>query len=342
MLAAVVTTPAHIALTQVPCPPVPTGGALVKVTGCGLCGSDLDKLLNRPEAAGQVLGHEVVGVLESLDAQAAARFSHFKPGMRVVIAHHVPCQTCHYCLNNTPSMCRHFKQTNISPGGFAEYIAVTADHLAHTVFSLPESLSDDEASCMEPLACCVRAINRLPNTPNTTALVIGMGFIGLMSAQVMQEKGWQTYGFDLQPERVQLGLSESMIDHGFETPEALLEAIFKATDGRGVDHVMLSVVNPAALELALRAVRDGGNLLLFTSYGPGTPLLDQNALYFREITVYTSYSPGLDDLKSAFEMIASGRVRVSPLISHTMPLCELQAAVDLYKSTQAMKVFITL
>lgn len=342
MLAAVVTTPPNVQLTDLPAPNLPAGGALIRVTGCGLCGSDLDKLLNRPDTAGKVLGHEVVGVIDTLSPEAAKLFPHLTPGTRVVAAHHVPCQHCHYCQNGAFSMCRHFKETNITPGGFAQQIAVTEDHLRHTVFVIPTGLPDTEASCMEPLACCVRSIGKLPQVSQTTCLVIGLGFIGLMSTQVLQNQGAQVFGFDLKPERVALGNQEDLLHQAFDQPEALRQAILEATEGRGVDTVMLTVVNPKALEMALGCVRDGGSLLLFTSYGPGTPILNQNDLYFREITVYSSYSPGLQDLKDAFEMIQTSEVRVAPLVSHTMPLEDLQEAVNLYQSTQAMKVFVTL
>jgi L-iditol 2-dehydrogenase len=311
MSAAVTTQDRHIEVQTLPIPAVPEGGALIRVTGCGVCGSDVDKLLHREITEPRVLGHEIVGVI-------------LETGRRVAVSHHVPCQTCHYCRQQSPSMCRSFKQSNVHPGGFAQYIAVSAAHLAHTVFPLPDSVSDMAGSAVEPLACCIRAVSRIPYYPDSSVLVIGLGFIGCLVSQVLQHEGFSTYGVDLNPERMQLALTHQWV---------------KPMDTE-VDCVFLTVVNAHTIELALRSVRDGGSLMLFSSGGE-EPLIDQNQLYFREINVLTSYSPGLAELNASHQMICEGNIVLDPLFSHPVGLDALDSAIQAYAQGKAMKVFVT-
>ncbi len=337
MKAAIITPENALAFEEIPQPTLPEGGALIRVTGCGICGSDLDKLLNRNPVPGSVLGHEVVGVIVALSETAKTAL---QIGQRVSVAHHVPCQDCYYCRHQSPSMCRTFKETNIYPGGFSEIIAVSADHLAHTVFPLPDFLSDLAASCIEPLACCLRAVDRLPQDIGRNVLVVGLGFIGLMTAQYLKHLGFHTFGIDLKADRIHLAQQHHMLDIATTNQHALQEQIQAQTEGRGVDIVFLSIVNPETLKLAFEAIRDGGTIGLFTSYGKGAPILNQNELYFREINIVASYSPSLAHLQKAYAYIKDGVIQVEPLMTHTFPLYKAQDAMDCYRSGEAIKVFI--
>ncbi len=341
MHAAVMTPDKSIRVCDLIRPEIPSGGALVRVLGCGLCGSDLDKWAHRQTDTAIVLGHEVVGVLDTLSPEAQKQFPHLLPGQRVAIAHHVPCQQCHYCLHGSPSMCPSFKESNILPGGFAQYIAITDEHLAHTVFPLPDHLSDSGGSCIEPLACCIRAIDRLPSEAGSSLAIIGLGFIGLLTAQYAKLRGLNTYGLDLKPDRVSLGVSHQMIHRASDSPDLFVDTLHQATQGRGADMVFLSVVTPATIELALKSVRNGGTIMLFASSAQNTPLINQNTLYFREITVMTSYSPSLTQLQLASDLIISQQIQVEPLISHQFPLEQLVDAFKLYQKGEALKAFIT-
>lgn len=323
-------------------PSLPDDGAIIRVTGCGICGSDLDKLLHRNLPDGTVLGHEVVGVIETLSQQAKGAVPHLSTGMRVSVAHHVPCQTCYYCRHGSPSMCRTFKATNIVPGGFCQYIAVSGQHLAHTVFSLPSHVSDREASCIEPLACCLRAIDRLPQDVGESIFIVGLGFIGLLTAQYAALKGLSTWGVDIVPERVDFAQAHGWVDHVFSQATEALAHLQEKTCGRGADVVFLPVVNAKTVNLALKAVRDGGTLLLFASSATPEPLIPQNQLYFREIGIVTSYSPSLQHLRLAYDLIDQGQIHVEQLVTHTYPIEALPEAMAAYRDGKALKVFITL
>jgi L-iditol 2-dehydrogenase len=341
MNAVVIDAESRLALQNVTRPELPEDGALIRVTGCGICGSDLDKLYHREPKPGLVLGHEVTGVIEALSEEAQKAFPQYQLGQRVSVAHHAECQTCYYCQHQSFSMCRQFKATNITPGGFSECIAVSQHHLAQTVFPLPGSISDKAGSCVEPLACCVRAVDRLPGNTGKTMLVIGLGFIGLMTSQYAQYLGYEVYGMDINPERSALAMNQEWLSQAFSEEVGLQDVLAQQTQGRGADVVFLSTVNPKTLDLALRSVRDGGVLMLFSSYGQSTPLLNQNELYFRELTVMTSYSPSSVHLKKAHDLIINNHIDVESLITHSYPLAQLPEAMGIYQQGKAIKVFIT-
>lgn len=347
MTVATATPERHIELTQQSIPSITLGGARIRVNACGLCGSDVDKLCKRPLNAPVVLGHEVVGVIESFDDEVDSNLNGLNKGQRVAVAHHVPCFTCHYCRNQSYSMCRTFKQTNIHPGGFAEFIDVSSTHLAHSVLPIADTLSDITATSMEPLACCIRAVERsmvvMSLTPETSVAIIGMGYIGAMTAQCYRQHDIRVFGLDRDPNRVALVQEHGWADVVSADAAQLGQAVTQQTPTGGVDGVFLSVVTPQTLALALDLVRDGGWILLFSqSMDTHVPVeIPADALYFREITVLTSYSPAPEHLKKALAWLTDRRVVVDPLVTHTVPLADLQQGVDLYTSGQAIKVVVT-
>jgi L-iditol 2-dehydrogenase len=346
MLVAQIQENFELGLSQMPVPALPPKGALVRVIGCGLCGSDLDKYVHRKAGPGSVLGHEVVGIIEALDDEHP---SGWHLGDRLVTAHHVPCRHCHYCRNDSESMCRQFKSTNLNPGGFAQYIALTEDHLIHTAHRVPADISSAEASCVEPLACVLRAVRRSMTAAggslvNGSVAVVGLGFIGLMAAQAYQNDGLAVYGMDLDRDRLALARQQGFVMgafHPVKEVKQLQETLARQVPLGKVDMVFLTAINRKTVELALELVRDGGSLVVFTSAATGT-MLDPSRLYFRELNVITSYSPSLSDLKDAARMIFGQKINVQPLISHQMPIAEIRQAFEFYRSGQAMKVFISM
>lgn len=331
----------QLGVSEMPVPSLPSKGALVRVLGCGLCGSDLDKIVNRKARPGSVLGHEVVGVIEALDEDHPTGW---KLGDVVVSAHHVPCRRCHFCLNDSESMCRQFKGTNFNPGGFSQYLALSEEHLLHTAFRVPAPVSIEEASCMEPLACVLRGIRRGGTQINGSVLIVGLGFIGMMAAQVYQNDGYAVYGIDLDESRLNLAKAEGFVMDAFQPVSEsgrLQETLDRHIPTGKVDTVFLSVVNNKTLETALNLVRDGGNLIVFTS-GPPDTSIDPGRLYFRELNLITTYSPALEDLRNAARMIFNHEISVKPLVSHRIALTDIQRGVELYRSGQAIKVFISM
>ena len=322
-----------IELRDLPEPSPGAGELLLRVRGCGLCGSDIVKVV-AAAAAPAVLGHEVVGEV----AAVGPGVRRFAPGDRLVVAHHVPCFQCHYCRRGSPSMCREFKRINLDPGGFAELARVPASLAEHAAFPLPAAMTDETASFTEPLACCLRAVKRSGLAAGDTALVVGLGSIGCLIAQLLALADARVFATDVLAARRALGRSV-----GAQVPEPdarLDEALHQATDGRGVDCVVITAGGAAVLASSVARVRDGGTLHYFAG-GPGDALpVALGTLYHRELTITATYSSSPADLAEAFDLLATGRVRVEGLISHRLPLGRLGEGVELMRRHEAVKVYV--
>lgn len=310
-------------------------GAIVKVLGCGLCGSDIVKFLHNSEP--KVLGHEVVGEIVDIRPRFLSKF---KIGDKVVLGHHVPCMKCDYCENKNYSMCRQFKETNIFPGGFAEYIYVSPKHLKNTVFKVPENLDDMEISFMEPLACCIRAVERAEVKRGTSSLVIGLGSIGLLMGQAIKAFYGDVIGCDLIEERV--GLAGNLnFDAAikFEDNDTTSAKVKEMTCGLGADIVFMTSGSDKAIEFALKSVRDGGTILVFSSVPNDTAGYTNNDIYYRELKILGSYSPSPMDLALAHKLLAKKKVVVKYL-STVYSLDDIGDAIQDTISNKTLKAYI--
>jgi L-iditol 2-dehydrogenase len=306
---------------------------LLKVNGCGLCGTDIGKILSGEIPPPAVFGHEVVGTV----VDVGGGVEEFRVGDRLVAAHHVPCFTCHYCRRGSPSMCRTFKAVNLDPGGFAEYVRVPAPNVRHATFRIPGDLSDEAASFTEPLACCLRAVKRARVEPGDSALVVGLGSIGCLFVQLLRRAGLSLLAADLDPSRLALGRS---FGASVGQPDELKPAVAEVTAGRGVDLVVVTAGGAPALSWVAPLVRDGGSLHYFAG-GDGERLpLPLDALYRRELTLTATYSSSPAELGEAFDLLARGAIRVDRLITHRLPLDRLGEGVALMTRRQAVKVFV--
>lgn len=298
-------------------------GAIVKVLGCGLCGSDIVKFREHISKDGTVLGHEIVAQIVEIDSE-----SHFVAGDKIVTSHHIPCGTCNFCRHGNVSMCEHFKSTNIKPGGFSEYVYLSEEHLLNVAYHIPSNLTEIEASFYEPLGCCVRAVKRANLMKGSKVLVVGLGSIGILMAQALKAYGMTVTGCDLLPERINF-LNNLGID-AFDSREL--------ADNQEFDAVFMTSGADKALDVAVKNIRSGGTILVFSS----TPLNSgyaNNEIYYRELTVMGSYSPSPADLKDSLELLASGRVNVKN-ISTVYIMNNIQQAFDDTISNRIMKAYI--
>lgn len=293
-------------------------GAIVRVLGCGLCGSDIVKFVHKIAKDGTVLGHEITAEIIEINSDTK-----FKTGDRIVTSHHIPCGECNFCKHGNVSMCKHFKETNILPGGFSEKVFVSEEHLKNVAYHIPQNMTEEEISFYEPLGCCVRAIKRCALLKGDTALVVGLGSIGLLMGEGLKAMGYKVYGCDLIPERI--ALANKM---GIETFDFSQE----------VDAVFMTSGADKAIDTALKAVRQGGKILVFSS----TPLSNgypNNEIYYKELTVMGSYSPSPADLRDSYELLTSGKVNVKGLTT-VYPLERIQEAFEDTMSNKIFKAYI--
>ena len=324
----------RLAPADLPRPSAGPGELLLRLRGCGLCGSDIAKLADAGARVPAVLGHEVVGDVVEVGEGAHG----FAAGDRVVAAHHVPCSECHYCRRGSESMCHAFKESNLDPGGFAEFVRVPAANVRAATFRVPAHLTDEEASFVEPLACCLRAVERARVQPGDTAVVVGLGSIGCLFMQIFARAGAAVVGADQDTARVELACR---FGGAAAIPGEASTLARQASGGRGADHVMITGGAAAVLPWAVDLVRDGGAIHYFAG-GSGDELpIALERLYHRELTITTTYSSSPATLARAFWLIAAGKVDVERLVSHRMPLERLAEGVDLMRRRQALKVYLT-
>ena len=299
-------------------------GAIVKVLGCGLCGSDIVKFVHKISKNGTVLGHEIVAEIIEIDSD-----TDFKIGDEIVTSHHIPCGECVYCKHGNVSMCEHFKSTNIRPGGFSEYVYLSEEHLKNVAHLKPENLSDIEVSFYEPLGCIVRAVKRANLLKGDKALVVGLGSIGILTAQALKAYGYDVLGCDLLKERIEL-----LKSFGIEACDVReLDDEFKA------DGIFMTSGADKAIGTALKYVRNGGKILVFSSTPSDLSAYPNNEIYYRELTIMGSYSPAPVDLKDSLALLKDGKVKVKG-ISTVYNLDDIQNAFDDTMTNKIMKAYI--
>lgn len=308
-------------------------GAIMKVHGCGLCGSDIVKYREHLVKEGTVLGHEVVGEIAEINSE-----TNFKIGDRIVSSHHIPCFECVYCKNKNYSMCKHFKATNIFPGGFAEYIYLSEEHLKNVAHIVPENMTDEEIAFYEPLGCCIRAIKRCELPEKSKVLVIGLGSIGFLMAQGLKAFGMDVYGCDLIDARIELANKNGIKAFNSRDLNETVEYIKSKTDDLGVDAVFMTSGSDAAIEPALKTVRSGGKILIFAST-PKNLGYANNEIYYRELTVLGSYSPSPKDLEDSYNLLKNGKVNVHG-VSTIFNINDIQNAFDDTISNKVYKAYI--
>lgn len=310
-------------------------GAIVKVLGCGLCGSDIVKFKHKIVHDGAVLGHEIVAKIVEVNTD-----TNFKSGDKIVTSHHIPCGTCTYCKHGNVSMCNHFKSTNIFPGGFSELVYVSEEHLQNVAYLVPDNMSEEEISFYEPLGCCVRAIKRCELQEGDSALVVGLGSIGLLMAEGLKAMGYKVYGCDLLEDRIELANKQGIEAFNSRDLEEFSNIIGLKTDNFGVDAVFMTSGADKAIDVALKVIRQGGKIMVFSST-PNNNGYANNEIYYRELTVMGSYSPSPSDLKLSYELLTTGKVNVKNLTT-VYPIDRIQQAFDDTITNKTYKAYIKL
>jgi L-iditol 2-dehydrogenase len=326
----------HLELMEVP--EIGPGEMLVQVRACGLCGSDLMAWYADSKAP-TVLGHEPVGFVSRLGSGVTG----FTPGDRVFAHHHVPCFACHYCRRGNYSCCETFKENGIYPGGFSEFIRVAAHNVALDVLPLPEGVSFEEATLIEPVACAIRGMRRAGVQRGDSVLIIGAGVSGLLFTQLCRSWGAElVIVTDLVDFRLQRALA-SGADAALDPATDDVQAEVQRLSGRpGSDVVIVTVGSAEVMEQTLPLAAKGGTVLLYAPLPPGQTLpVEVCDLLFSEKTLVTTYSCAPDDTRAALDMIASGTLKTEGLVTHRFGLDEVGEAMSMAaKGGESLKVVI--
>ena len=327
-----------IRIEDMPQPKVGPDEIVVEMRACGICGSDLMDWYLRSRAP-LVLGHEPTGVV----AETGRNVEDLELGDRVFIHHHVACLTCHYCIRGDYTMCKQFGQTHIHPGGFAECFRVPAENLQIDTFKIPEDVSFEEATLIEPTACCIRAQNKLSIQSGDTVAIIGVGPSGIIHGLLSKMAGAnKVIVSDLIDYRLKIARKFGADVTVNPKRENLDEAVKGATDGRGADVVIVTAPVKKALADGMKICRRGGTVCLFAPTQPNEHArISPHRLFFSEITVIPSYSTSHMETKIALQLISSGRIPAKDLITHHFPLSRVAEAFQTAaKTKKCLKVVV--
>lgn len=363
MQAAVLRGPNALSLEQVDVPRPGPGEMLVRIRACGICGSDLMDWYVEQKAP-FVFGHEPTGDVVSVGPGVTA----FQPGDRVVVHHHAPCMECDVCRRGDYVHCPVWRQQALTPGGMAEFAVVAEQSVRHDTHVLPDDVSYEAGTLVEPLACVVKALNRAGFAAGMRVLVIGLGFTGQLFGFLARRRGAASVaGSDTVPSRLALAREHwadevydvsrpaetvagstdaARLTNAVDSPDASRSSSpsRSAVPDHAFDLVVVTPGSPQAMLAGVSAVRNGGTLLLFAPAAPGEAVpFPMDELFFREVNIVTSYSAGPDDMKTALEYVIAGDVPADALISHRFPLEQVEKAYETAKDVHnALKVVVTM
>jgi L-iditol 2-dehydrogenase len=307
-----------VRLQEMEVPPVGPGELLMRVMASGICGSDVMEWYRRNKVP-LVLGHEVAGEIVA----AGEGVAKFKVGDRVAATHHVPCNTCHYCLSGHHTVCETLlRGTHFDPGGFAEYVRIPAINVDRGVFPLPDGVSYEEASFMEPLACVLRGQTNARMKPGQTVLVLGAGISGLLHIGLARSLG---AGLVVAGDTIPFRLSKATemgAHHALEVNDSFFEKLRGVNQGNLADLVIICY--DGFIPCALKAVERGGTVLFFAGAAEGATLpASINDLFWRtEVTLTSTYAGSPADCSAALGIIRARSVPLTRMITHRLSMSE--------------------
>jgi len=321
-----------VRVEQVPTPAVGPGEILVRVEACGVCHTDLKKVEYDLLPPPRIFGHETAGVV----AAVGAGVSRFGPGDRVVAFHHIPCGDCFYCRRKLYAQCPVYKKVGITAGfepaggGFAQYVRIMDWIVERGVEKIPAGVTFDEASFVEPVNTCLKAVEQCAPGPEDTVLVMGQGPIGLLFTMLLAQRRSVIAVTDTIESR--LAMAETCGAQHVWNPRVtdVAGSLRKLTHGRGADIVFIATAAPGLVEEAVRCSRPGARIVLFAQTSDKERIeLPGAAICVGERVLFGSYSASIDLQRESAELVFSRKLPVARLVSHTLPLGKIEDAFAL-------------
>jgi len=309
------------------------GEIVIRTRACGICGTDLMAWYQDARAP-VVLGHEPVG-----DVVAAGEGAPFAVGDRVFVHHHVPCLSCDLCLRGRDTLCERFRATRIHPGGLAELIRVPAENTALDVHLLPDGMTDEAGTLVEPLACILRGQRLASVGEGSHVVILGAGSMGLIEAEVAAVRGAARVVV-VEPDAARRPAAERL-GAAVLGGSADVEAVRAALGGRLADQVIVCTHHHVAMNDALHLAGPAGVVQYFAPTPPGEMVpLDLGAVFWREVELQSTYSAGPADIREALDLLATGRIRAQGVVTHHVPFEHVDEAFRLARTGEALKVVI--
>ena len=315
-----------IRIEEHPIPKVGPNEVLIKTKACGICTGDVMKWYIEKKAP-LVLGHEPAGEI----IETGKNVSYFEVGDRVFLHHHAPCFLCNFCRRGDYVQCDTWKESKIIPGGISEYILVPEVNLENDTLKIPDHVSFEAATLIEPAACVVKSLKRSKIKQGDTIFVLGLGVMGMLHIMIAKTMGaGKIIGTDMVDYRLKKA-TEVGADHVIDVRgKDLINEIRELTDGQMAQTVIVGPGSVEAMGLGLSCVSAGGTVVLFAPAGPGDMItIDPNEIYFKDISIVPSYSCGPTDTADALELIEGGVVDTDILITHRFLIDDVTRAYEL-------------
>ncbi len=345
MRAAVYRGASLISLETVPVPKISEGEILVQVHACGVCGTDLKKIEYGLVSPPRIFGHEFAGTV----VETGSLVTRFRVGDRVAAHHHIPCRKCFYCRKKLFSQCEFYRRTGTTAGfepaggGFAEYVRVMDWIVEEGTVLIPDDVSFEEASFLEPLNTCLKALETAQLESGEVVVVYGQGPVGLLMMQAARCEGARVVGLDFFDNR--LSISRELGAEAALNPKTddVAGEVARITEGRGADLAIVAAASPRAIEDAQGIVRRGGRVLLFAQTVAGEMVsVDASRICVEEKKLIGSYSASIELQEKAARLIFNREINVARLISHRFALELLPEGIHLasHPSEHSLKVVI--
>jgi L-iditol 2-dehydrogenase len=345
MRAAVYRGKQNITLEEIPVPQLEAGEILIRVEACGVCHTDLKKIEYGLLAPPRVFGHESAGVV----AEIGPGVDRFRPGDRVIAFHHIPCGACFYCARKLYAQCPVYKKVGItagfeaSGGGYAQYARVMPWIVERGVEKIPAGVSFAQASFVEPVNTCLKAVAQSGAAPGDLAVVLGQGPIGLIFTMLLKRLGAQVIVTDPSPHRRAKALAFGATAALDPLAEDLAAPARAGTEGRGADLAFVAVSAPGVVEQAIRATRPGARIILFAQTSEKERIeLSGADICKDERVLMGAYSADVDLQAESARIVFSGEIPVAELVTHTFPLTRIGEGIKLatHPAPESLKIVI--
>jgi L-iditol 2-dehydrogenase len=355
-----------VRIETVAVPEIGAGEVLIRVDTCGICGTDLKKISTGSHSAPRIFGHEISGTIVKIGngetgqggagqrgagqrgaGQGVGRdvqtgqdgtgqsVAGFSVGDRVMVFHHIPCGECYYCRHKVFAQCAVYKKVGVtagfepSGGGFAEYVRVMDWIVRRGLVKVPDGVSLEQASFVEPVNTCLKAIDELRVEAGETVLVLGQGPIGLVLALLARRARARVVVSDLYPQRLTISHRYGIRETIDASAENMVERIRQLTEGRGADAVILAVGGNRLIAPAIEAARFGGRVMLFAQTVRGEATIDPAAICVDEKTLLGSYSASVELQDETVKLVFSNEIDFAGLISHRFALSQAVEGFEL-------------
>lgn len=303
-------------------PRISNGEILVQMKACGICGTDVMQWY-RIAKVPRILGHEMAGEIVDIGKGVKS----FKKGDRVFVSHHVPCYKCHYCVQGNHTACESLHTGNYDPGGFSEFIRVPEENVRYGTFVLPENVTFEDGTMIEPLGCVIAGQNQLGLKEGQSVLIIGSGVSGLLHVQLAKMNGAKVIAMDINEYKLKKAL-EFGADYVVDAGKYAADELKSMNGGRLADVVIICASAKQATDHAISAVERKGKILFFAV--PEIEIVIPSLRFWRdEITFMSSYGAAPYDLQEATELIKSVKVNVREMITHRVGLSNIRRGFQL-------------